>query len=78
MIRSGAAAGMRQLCAHIYQLLVVFGMQVSEEVPAGHLHHCHRKVLRGDVYQPLQQTPCFPAEEAQRHGQRYNMSLVTC
>lgn len=40
-------------------------MQVPEEVPAGHLHHSHWEVLRGDVYQPLQQTPRFPAGDTE-------------
>lgn len=68
-----ASVGVRQLCSHIYQLVVIFGMQVPEEVPAGHLHHRHWEVLRGNVHQPLQQTPCFSAKDMLRNGQRYNM-----
>lgn len=43
-------------------------MQMSEEVPAGHMNHCHWELLRGDVYQPLQQTPCFPADDTQKRA----------
>lgn len=51
--------------AHIYQFLVILNVQVSEQVPAGHLHHRHWELLRGNINQPFQQTPRFPAEDTQ-------------
>lgn len=54
------------LNTHIHQLLVILRVQVSEQVPAGHLHHRHWKVLGGNIHQPLKQTPCFPAEETKK------------
>lgn len=46
-------------CPHIDQLLVPFRMQMPEQVPSGHKHHCNWEVLRGDASQSLQRTPCF-------------------
>lgn len=51
--------------AHIYQLLVILSVQVSEQVPAGHLHHRHWELMRGNINQPFQQTPRFPAEDTE-------------
>lgn len=51
--------------AHIYQRLVILSVQVSEQVPAGHLHHRQWELLRGHINQPFQQAPRFPAERTQ-------------
>lgn len=51
------------VCPYIYQLQVVFGMQVAQEIPASNCCHRFHVSWTWSVNNLLQQTPCLPWEK---------------